>query len=287
MATSNQSEKEFFALVTTGRQGVESMLDTMGRELCKIAAPNVQASFDTWTQRALVEISTNENLREVISTKTGIHSIYTALGKAATMGLQIGGSFPHAYLTPKNGKAVLMPTQDGFIFATTFGPGAILETAPTLNEVYEKDTFSVDAAAGVFKHDFEPFGDRGKLVGFFTVLEFKDGRRMVPHITLSEVQGIEKGYGQINSPAYAKSLIDMHRKTAMKKMLKPIVKICEGLAMLIALDEEMPVSDPDVQMRDVSERTSARMDRIIAEPEPEPVTVAPVAVAEPVQQDIF
>jgi recombinational DNA repair protein RecT len=263
MPAPNQTEKEFFALVATGRRGVEDMLATMGGEMRAIAAPNVAQAFDTWTKRALVEVTTNENLRPVIQSRDGIHSVYSALSKAATLGLQIGGSFPHAYLTPKSGRAVLMPSQDGYIFACTFGPGAVLALPPDLHEVYEKDEFAVDEAAATYEHKFAPFGDRGKLVGFFTVLEFRDGRRMIRHVTIDEVKAIETGYGTTNSPAYQKSLIDMHRKTAMKKMLKPIVKICEGLAMLMSLDEYAEPVQAATPPRDVTERTSARLDKAV------------------------
>ena len=121
-----------------------------------------------------------------------------------------------------------------------------------------------------------PFGDRGKLVGYFTVLEFKDGRRGIPYIRIDEVTAIEDKYGQKDSPAYKKSLIDMHRKTAMKKMLKPYMKICEGLAMLMQLDDAsdaLPAETADAPLRDVTDRTASRLDRATA-------SIAPVEVEE-------
>lgn len=278
-AKGNQSEGEFFALVATGRQGVEDMAAKMGTELQTIAAPNVKQDFPVWMQRAIVEVTTSDALRDVIRTREGIYSIYQGLAKAATLGLQIGGTFPHAYLVPRGGKATLQPSQDGYIFAATYGPGAILATPPELVEVYDKDEFVTDGKT--MTHKYAPFAaDRGKLVGFVTQLELKDGRRAVRHITMAEVEGIEKGYGQLNSPAYTKSPMDMHRKTAMKKMLKPIVKLCEGLAMLMQLDDyqaQAAVAPREPDMRDVTERAADRLDRAAAgiepsesRPDPEP-----------------
>lgn len=285
----NQNEKEFFAQVGTGRQGVETMLTVYGSEIREVAAPNVKADFDTWTKRAMVEVTTNENLRGVIGTKTGVMSIYSGLAKAATMGLQIGGQFPHAYLVPKGGVAVLMPSQDGYIFATTYGPGAIFTVDPQLHEVYEKDRVLINEKEGRWEHQYpenNPFVDRGKLVGFFTVLEFKDGRRGIPYIRIGEVEAIENAYGQKGSPMYQKSLIDAHRKTAMKKMLKPYVKICEGLAMLMQLDEAAEVQPvKEKPMRNVTDRTASRLDKATealgaSEPEEESKPEAvPVVVA--------
>lgn len=267
----NQTEGEFFSLVGTGRKGIESMLSKMGDEIKKISSPNVNRDFDTWKTRALVEIATDENLRSVISTRTGIFSIYQGLAKAATMGLQIGGQFPHAYFVPMGGKAVLIPSQDGYAFMATYGPGRVLSIAPLLREVYEKDEFRIDDAAKTYIHNFSPFKDRGKLVGFFTVLVYIDKRKMIPYVTMDEVEKIEQGYGNLNSPAYKKSKIDMDRKTAFKKLLKPIAKEAEGLAMMMALDDwhyTAPTEPIEPDMRDVTERMSDKLDNAIEDMEP-------------------
>lgn len=297
---SNQNEAEFFKSVGTGRAGVETMLAVYGPEIRDIATVNVKQDFPTWAQRALVDITTNDKLAPVIATKSGIMSIYSGLAKAATMGLQIGGQFPHAYFVPKGNVAILIPSVDGFIFATTYGPGALFTVEPQLHEVYTKDHLRIDEKAGLWEHKFpddNPFVDREKLLGFFTVLEFKDGRRAIPHIRIAEVIAIEDCYGQKDSPMYRKSLIDAHRKTAMKKMLKPYMKLCEGLAMLMQLDNDAdlpPVETESAPMRDVTDRTASRLDKAAAafdatlEPEIEPVVTEPApTVDQNGQADIF
>ena len=145
----NQSPDEFMSLVGTGRRGVEDMLAKMGPEIRKIGAPNVtnDEAFDIWSKRALVEVSTNDALREIIATKPGIFSIYQALAKSANMGLQFGGHFPQAYLVPKGGKAVLIVSEEGLAYISTYGPGAVLTVKPELHLVYENDKFSIDDAA--------------------------------------------------------------------------------------------------------------------------------------------
>lgn len=261
--TKNQTEGEFFSLVATGRKGVEDMLGKMGDEIKAVSTPNVSQDFDTWKTRALVEIANNDDLKGIINTRTGIFSVYQGLAKAATMGLQIGGQFPHAYFVPMGGKAVLIPSQDGYAFMATYGPGRVLSVAPVLRDVYEKDEFRIDDTAQIYNHKFEPFKDRGKLVGFFTVLEYVDGRKTIPYITMDDVERIEQNYGTLTSPAYKKSKIDMDRKTAMKKLLKPVAKEAEGLAMMMALDDWQytPPGEPlEPDMRDVTERMGDRLD---------------------------
>ena len=254
----NQTAEEYFAVTTTGRKGVEDMLAQMGGEIQAVGADNLKESkaFETWKMRALVEVSTNQALIDggVLGTRPGLHSVYQALAKSANMGLQFGGHFPQAYLVPKAGKAVLIVSEEGLAFIGTYGPGAVLRVKPELHEVFEKDRFSIDDAARTYQHEFAPFAERGKLVGYFTVLEYKDGRKQIPYILQSKVRQIEDAYGGETNPAYKKAPEQMDRRTAMKAMLRPVAKESEGLAMAYSLGE-----DPEPTMRDVTDRTVSRL----------------------------
>lgn len=254
----NQTPEEFFNVITTGRKGVEDMLRVMGPEIQGVGADNLKESsaFETWKMRALVEVSTNEALikENVLGTRPGLHSVYQALAKSANMGLQFGGHFPQAYLVPKAGKAVLIVSEEGLAFIGTYGPGAVLRVKPELHEVYEKDRFSIDDAERTYQHEYAPFAERGKLVGYFTVLEYKDGRKQIPYILQSKVRQIEDAYGGKENPAYNKAPEQMDRKTAMKALLRPVAKESEGLAMAYSLEE-----NPEPEMRDVTERVGERL----------------------------
>lgn len=273
MAEKNQNDKEFFALVGTGRKGVESMLATMGPEIAKVAAPNVGGNFEIWSTRALVEIANRDELRGVLQSREGIFSVYKALTKAATMGLQIGGQFPHAYLVPKEGKAVLVPTKDGYSFAAVHGPGAVLKAVPELVKIFDDERVTIDQAAGklVYPDGRNPF-PRGKLLGYAMVLEYRDGHIEIPSITREKVEAISKAYSQKEfgggkkAPAWAKSEDEMYEKIAAKQLLKKPVKESEGLAMLLGLDDyEAPeYHEPP---RDIGDRLSSRLDMRTVEPE--------------------
>ncbi len=293
MAEKNQTEGEYFAIVGKGRAGVESMLEKMGSEIQKIAAPNVGGNFDTWKARALVEISNRDELKTVLQSKEGLFSVYKALSKAATMGLQIGGQFPHAYMVPMGGKAQLVPTAEGYAFAATHGPGAVLANIPKLVRVHEKDTLRIDETAGTVRHEYEAFKDRGKLAGYYMRLEYRDGHNEVAHITQSEVDRIATAYSQKNGPAWSKSGPAMFDKIAAKQLLKKPTKEAEGLAMLMSLDDyEQPEYSPPP--RDVGERMSRRLDdavsRIVpaeAEAEPEAESVEPEAADDGEPEPVF
>ena len=268
MAEKNQSDGEFFAVATTGRKGAEEMLAKLGPELSIIAAPTVRKDFDTWTKRALVELSSRTELSEVLATRKGLFSVYRGLVKFATMGLQIGGTFPHAYFMPKQGEAVPVITAEGLSFTAAHGPGAVLKYPPELIRVYDQDKLAIDQAHGVVKmHDVNPFGQRGKLLGWYMRLEYIDGHTEIPFITAEKVDAINGAYSTKETskgykmPAWAKSPEEMRDKTAAKQLLKKPAKEAEGLAMALTADDAEEVPEP--QSRDVAERVGSRMGKVI------------------------
>lgn len=294
----NQKEGEFFALVATGRKGVEDMMGKMAEELKEIAAPNVSGNLSVWQKRAIVWITGNEDLmQKVCSTRLGLLSVYQGLARAATMGMQAGGNYPHFYLVPKEGKAVFVPSAEGISFAATYGTGGVLSRPPKLVKVYENDTLKINEAAGEFEHIFDPRKERGKLALYLMRLEYKDGRREIGYITAEKVRKISNDYsGKTKrdggtTPAWAKSEDEMLEKIAAKKLLKKAAAESEGLSMLITADEEdMP--EPYTPPVDVGQRTASRLDQIIERavpveqiqetiPETIPAEIEPVETAVP------
>lgn len=274
----NQSEEEFFAIATTGQKGIVEMFGKKGAALHKIAAANVKGDFDVWKTRAMVEIANNSDLSAVINTKAGLLSIYHGLYQAATAGLQIGGHVPQVYFVPKAGKAVMIPTKEGYAQVCTYGPGAPLREYPELHRVHEKDGFRIDDAARTYDHQYEPFEDRGKVVGYFIVLEYKDGRRIIPHILQSKVRQIQSDYKMSAGPAWTKSPDEMDEKTAMKWLLRYPFRESEGRAMIESLDVDYDIpEEPAPDMRDVTERVVDRVSKAAdamepTEPEPKSAT---------------
>lgn len=306
----NQSEGEYFAVVATGRKGVETMMEKMAAELREIAAPNVSGNLSVWQKRAIVWITGNEDLmQKVCNSRAGLLSVYQGLARAATMGMQAGGNFPHFYLVPKDGKATFVPSAEGLSFAATYGTGGVLARQPKLVKVYENDTLKISEASGDFEHIFDPRKDRGKLALYLMRLEYKDGRKEIAYVTAEKVRKISDAYSAKEfgsgkkAPAWTKSEDEMLEKIAAKKLLKKAAAESEGLSMLITAEEEdMP--EPHVPPVDVGQRVTSRLDEImeraipveaeeVPEPEdpaeaPEPApAAAPAAEPKGAQMDIF
>lgn len=278
----NQNEQEFFAVVATGRKGLEQMAATMHSELMTIAAEPVRKAGQTWVQRAIVSISNNDNLKEVLATRTGLFSVYKALAKAATMGLQIGGQFPHAHLTPYQGKAELIVSADGYRHAAIHGPGAVLSSVD-ISRVYEGDEVRIDKGAGHVSHVINPTKERGKLIGIYGIMTTTDGRKIIDYMSRDEALKIRDGHSIAWKNGKGPWKTDeeaMIEKTAAKKFLKRFASEAEGLAMIFTEDEEYtpPARDVSERMADHLEEKVARVTRVkpedveIIEEDPAPAT---------------
>lgn len=282
MSEKNQNEAEFFAVAATGRKGLEEMAGKMQCELMSIAAKSVREAGGTWIQRAVVSIANNDILADVLKTKTGLFSIYKGLAKAATMGLQLGGQFPQAYLTPYDGKAELIVSAEGYKHAAVHGPGAVLSDC-VFRRVYEGEQFSIDFAGAQVKHSYDGKADRGKLIGIYGVLTRADGAVVVDYMTKTEALLIRDAHSRAykNGKGPWKTDEDaMIEKTAAKKFLRKYAAEAEGLAMLFGQDTDEPDTDYTPPPRDVSERMAshleAKAERVTAakpaaKPEPETI----------------
>lgn len=261
MAT-NQNEQEFFAVVATGRKGLEEMAGKMQGELMSIAAKSVREAGSTWMQRAVVSIANNDNLKEVLQTKAGLFSVYKSLAKAATMGLQIGGQFPHGHLTPYDGKVELIVSAEGYKHSAVHGPGAVLSDC-VFRRVYEGEQFSIDFAAGTVSHAYDGKADRGKLLGVYGIMTRTDGAVGVDYMTRIEALQIRDGHSKAFKAGKGPWKTDedaMVEKTAAKKFLRKYAAEAEGLAMLFAQDtDDQDAYEPPP--RDVSERMAGRLDK--------------------------
>jgi phage RecT family recombinase len=271
MATNNQNEKEFFAVAATGRKGLEEMAGKMQGELMQIAAESVRKAGSTWMQRAVVSIANNDNLREVLQSKQGLFSVYKSLAKAATMGLQIGGQFPQAHLTPFQGKVELIVSAEGYKHAAVHGPGAVLSSVD-VRRVYDGEQVHIDVGGGKVDHVIDVTKDRGKLIGVYGIMVTADGRRIVEYMTRDEALSIRDRHSVAYRSGKGPWKTDedaMIEKTAAKKFLRRFAAEAEGLALLFGGDDQDEDYTPPP--RDVSERMAGhletKVERVVSAPQ--------------------
>lgn len=264
--TAQEKEAEFFAVATTGRKGLEEAVQKMTPEIMAVAAPDVVKAGSTWLKRAVISVANNDKLAPVLKTRTGLFSVIKCFEKAATMGLQIGGQFPHAHLIPFDGSAELIVSAEGYKHAAIHGPGAVLADVQIVR-VYEGEDVKLDAAQGkVLSHVINTANERGKLKGVYGIMTKLDGKSIAEYMTLAEALKIRdnhSGAWKADRPTPWKSDEDaMVEKTAAKKFLRKYAAESEGLAMLFSQesdDDMVDVTEPPP--RDIGDRVSAHLDR--------------------------
>lgn len=226
------------------------------------AAPNVKADGN-WITRAKLELLAKPDTANLMTTKKGIETALVAIIRAATVGINFGGTKPQAYFVPSDGGIRLDVSQHGYCAAAVYGPGAVLSQIPELIVVHQNDGIKIDQGSGevIFPQGgIDPFKDRGPLVGWVMRLEFKDQRQPeVRYITFEKVRQIQEAHGNLNSPAYKKDRDQQDEKTAVKQMLKRAFAEAEGRSQMV-MEALMEEPDP-VVIKDQSDRMAARINR--------------------------
>ena len=259
------SENEI-QITTKGDQNLTNVVNAKYDLIMAAAAPNVKADGN-WITRAKLELLAKPDVAALMTTKKGVESALVAIIRAATVGVNFGGTKPQAYFVPTNGEIRLDISQYGFCAAAVYGPGAVLEQIPELITVHQNDGIKIDQGTGTVifpEGGIDPFADRGKLVGWVMRLVFKDNRQPeVKYVSFEKVRQVQDAHGNLNSPAYKKDFDQMDEKTAVKQMLKRVFAEAEGRSQMSfdeLLGEPNPViKDPETRMTDRMTRAAAGM----------------------------
>jgi recombinational DNA repair protein RecT len=266
----NQSEGEFFALVGTGRKGVEDALAKTWPEIASVAAVSIREAGDLWKSRAFLYVANNENLMEVIGSRKGIYSVVKCWEKAATMGVWFGGQFPMAHLVPFKDKggtkqAELIITADGYKHTAKHGPQPVIRDLQ-YGVVRDGDSITIDQTEGKVHHVMDPLKPRGKVLGVWGIITQIDGREVACWMSYGDIIKIRDTHSikwkYDKSGPWLDDEEMMCVKTAIKRFLRSYAAEAEGLAQMYAEgnDEYIP---PEPPSREVSERVSKRMGEVV------------------------
>jgi len=258
----NQTPEEEQAIVATGRKGLERAVQAMQSDIMAVAAPDIIKAGNAWIQRAIISIAGNDNLKSVLQTKPGILSVIKGIQKAATMGLQIGGQFPHCHIVGYSDKAELIISAQGYKHAAIHGQGATLQDIE-VSRIYEGDQVNIDKGSGTVKHTIDPMKDRGKLVGVYGIITLLSGAKRVEYMAKADALRIRDahsaGYKSGRPSPWKTDEDSMIEKTAVKSFLRPYAAEAEGLAMLYTSEDDPEEYTPPP--RDVSDRMAGVLDR--------------------------
>jgi phage RecT family recombinase len=208
---------------------------------------------ELYFQRVLMMVKESEQLVKISQTPAGAQSIFLCIWKALQMGLQIGGQIPHAYIVGYGEKATLIPTADGYKFIALSDPATLknFQARP----VYDGENFRLNYVTGEVLHEYDGKTPRGHMLGVYGVITELDGSTRAEYMSIADIHAIRdrrssawKAYqdGKIKEDRcpWATDHDMLAIKTAIKRFLKPYAALKEGLAMAVALDEDVADNGP-------------------------------------------
>lgn len=217
------------AEITTVRDALEKMKPQFQLALPKHITP------DRLLRVAMTAIQTTPKLLECDR-----QSLYSAIMKAAQLGLEPDGILGQAYLIPfsksfkddsgkwkKRLEVQFIPGYKGLIdLARRSGEVSNI----IAKEVCEKDKFSITwQQQPPFVHEQQPSGDRGKVIGFWALAHFKDGGFHWDYMSHDEIIAIRNQssgwksaveYKKEKDSPWEKSFVEMGKKTVIRRIAK-------------------------------------------------------------------
>jgi len=147
-------------------------------------------------------------------------SLQNAIINIASIGLSLNPANRHAYLVPRKGGVCLDVSYIGLVKLAT-DAGAVEYVQSKL--VYRNDSFETHGISKEPTHSFNPFGDRGELVGVYCVAKLKSGEFLTEIMSKEECYSIRHrsdAYASGRSCPWKTDEGEMMKKTVIKRAVK-------------------------------------------------------------------
>ena len=148
-------------------------------------------------------------------------SLKNAVLNVASLGLSLNPAERQAYLVPRKGAICLDVGYIGFVDLAV-SSGALKYVVSKV--VHRNDTFELNGLGQEPTHKYEPFADRGDVIGVYVVAVTPQNTYLVEHMSLAECHAIrdrsETWKAKPNTGAWATDEGEMLKKTVIKKAAK-------------------------------------------------------------------
>lgn len=143
-----------------------------------------------------------------------------AIINVAAIGLSLNPIKKHAYLIPRKKKIILEISYLGLV-QLALEVGAVKWVAGEI--VKAKDKFTLKGLGKEPLHEFDPFGDRGEIVGAYCVAKTHDDEFIVTHMNNDEILSIRdrsESYKAGKSSPWITDTTEMIKKTVIRRASK-------------------------------------------------------------------
>lgn len=248
-------------------ENVKQLVRMAEPDFNKLAAIHGAVNFARESSFALQALQANSYLASVAMGDQD--SLIKAIINVAAIGLSLSPVHKLAYLVPRNKKICLDISYRGFVQLAT-DIGAIKWAVAEV--VCEKDAFEIGGFGKEPIHKFEPFKDRGEVVGAYCVAKTHDGEFLTTVMSADEIISIRarseswKAYERDNSKTnpWITDRNEMIKKTVIRRAYKswPMTDSRKRFDQAIDVTNE---ADPmDMSLKLVTESNASERESSIA-----------------------
>lgn len=227
------------------------------RDTFESVATDRNALFDREAQYAVQLLEGNDYLLKTAMNNKG--SVLAAVTNVAAIGVSLNPALKLAYLVPRKNKVCLDISYMGLMHLAMLS-GSIKWVKAEV--VREKDRFELDGYEAPPQHVYQPFGDRGQIVGAYVVVKTDDGAFLTHAMAIADVYAIRErseSWKKDQSGPWKTDPAEMIKKTVVKQAYKYWPKVSNQLKEAIQIlnvdngegidFDNKPKIDPEIQER--------------------------------------
>jgi len=193
---------------------IESKVLSLESNFNKINA--YQVNFKRESHFALQILKGNDFLLKTAKAKP--ESLEAALMNIAAIGITLNPALKEAYLVPRGSQVCLDISYLGLVKLAT-ETGSVIWVQAEI--VKEKDSFKYMGVGKMPTHEFNPFGDRGAMVGVYCIAKLHTGEFLTTVMSKEEVEDIRNKSSQASkSGPWVTFFEEMSKKTVIKRASK-------------------------------------------------------------------
>lgn len=187
---------------------------------------------DDRNRQRFLQVAVNATVKTPALKNCDQTSFLNSLMQLASFGLEPDGR--NAHLIPYGKTCTLIIDYKGLVALAMRSPRVSKVEAFS---VYDKDVFKL--INGEVTHEVtDPFGDRGKVIGYYAVCQFSDGTKKYEVMSKTEVDNVRKRSRASNNGPWVTDYDAMAKKTVFKRLTKWLPVTPELTAAIQKDDEE-------------------------------------------------
>jgi len=229
-------------------------------ELFNGATSDEKITWSKESQFAIQAFQKNDYLAKVALANPT--SAQNAIINVAAIGITLNPSAKLAYLVPRDGGVHLDISYMGLMHLA-MATGSVLWGQCKL--VHESDTYESNGLSVAPSHKYNPFGDRGEIVGGYCTVKTASGDFLTEEMSIAKITEIAKGSKSYNARVspWKSHFDEMARKTIVKRASKYWPKV-ERLDNAISVSNEIDGIELEPVFPHYSEEQASREKELLS-----------------------